>query len=269
MTAPISATRLAVVTGAVGGMGTACAIRLAADGWSMILCDLDPVRLATLAASLRVPGLTIDVLAASIADPDFSERLRAAIADRPLGAVIHSAGLSPTMGSAEQIMAVNYDATARLVTLVRPRMLPGSCTVLIASSAGYAVTQGDILAAIDAIPDGGAGASLLPFAQGSSGYAYSISKKGVHRMVERQAKAFGELGARIMSISPGLIDTPMGRAEQKAHPQMEKMLEMTPLGRYGTSDEIAKVALFLCSPGASYLTGSDIKVDGGVLAAMS
>ena len=222
-----------------------------------------------MAAPLRAPGARIDLLAGSIAAADFSERLLAAIADRPLGAVIHTAGLSPTMGSAEQIMAVNYDATARLVALVRPRMAAGSCAVLIASSSAYATTQPDVLAAIDAIPQDGDGASLLPFADGSAGYAYSISKRGVLRMVERQATGFGKRGARIMSISPGLIDTPMGRAEQRAHPQMDAMLARTPLGRYGTSDEIAKVALFLCSPGASFVSGSDIKVDGGVLAAMS
>ena len=71
-----------------------------------------------------------------------------------------------------------------------------------------------------------------------------------------------------MSISPGLIDTPMGRAEQKAHPQMDLMLANTPLGRYGLGDEIAKVAVFLCSNGASFVTGSDVKVDGGVLGTM-
>ena len=261
--------RLAIVTGAVGGMGSACAARLAADGWSMILCDIDSIRLEALAAPLRAPGLAIDLLAGSIADADFPDRLLTAIADRPIGAVIHTAGLSPTMGSAEQIMAVNYDATARLVTLIRPSVLPGSCTVLIASSSGYSTTDPGILAAIDAIPEDGDGNSLLAFANGSSGYAYSISKKGVLRMVERQAAAFGRRGARIMSISPGLIDTPMGRSEQKAHPQMDKMLAISPLGRYGTSDEIAKVALFLCSPAASFLSGSDIKVDGGVLAALS
>jgi NAD(P)-dependent dehydrogenase (short-subunit alcohol dehydrogenase family) len=262
-------TRLAIVTGATGGMGSACAHRFAADGWSMILCDLHEARLRTLAAPLHAPGLQIDLLAADVASAEFPARLAQIIGDRPIGAVVHTAGLSPTMGSPEQIMGVNYDASVRLVTLIRDRMARGSCAVLIASSAGHSTTQPDILAAIEAIPDGGDGTSLLPFASGSSGYSYSISKRAVQRLVERQAMAFGKQGARIMSISPGLIDTPMGRAEQKAHPQMDQMLAVTPLGRYGTSDEIARVALFLCSSGASFLSGSDIKVDGGVLAAMS
>jgi NAD(P)-dependent dehydrogenase (short-subunit alcohol dehydrogenase family) len=260
---------LAIITGAAGGMGSACAHRFAADGWSMILCDLDEERLRTLAAPLHAPGLQIDLLAANVASEEFLPRLAKMIGNRPIGAVVHTAGLSPTMGTPEQIMAVNYDASVRLVALIRHRMATGGCAVLIASSSGYATTQPEVLAAIDAIPDDGDGSSLLPFAGGSSGYSYSISKKAVQRLVERQAMAFGKQGARIMSISPGLIDTPMGRAEQKAHPQMDQMLSVTPLGRYGTSDEIAKVALFLCSSGSSFLSGSDIKVDGGVLASMS
>ncbi len=269
MATAILSPKLALITGAAGGMGSACAQRFAADGWSMILCDLGEERLKTLAAPLQAPGLQIDLLAGNVASSEFLTRLTGIIGDRPIGAVVHTAGLSPTMGTAEEIMAVNYDASVRLVALVRPRMATGSCAVLIASSSGYATTQPEILAAIDAIPDDGNGTSLLPFANGSSGYSYSISKKAVQRLVERQAMAFGKQGARIMSISPGLIDTPMGRAEQKAHPQMDQMLKVTPLGRYGTSDEIAKVALFLCSSGSSFLSGSDIKVDGGVLAAMS
>jgi NAD(P)-dependent dehydrogenase (short-subunit alcohol dehydrogenase family) len=262
-------TGVAIVTGAAGGMGVACVNRLAADGWSMILCDIDPSRLEAIASPLRDGGLAIDILAGSIADAGFGDRLEAAIAGRSIGAVIHTAGLSPTMGTAEQIMAVNYDATARLVALIRPRMAANSCAVLIASSSGYGTTQPEVLAAIDAIPDDGDGASLLPFADGSSGYAYSISKKGVQRMVERQAMAFGQRGARIMSISPGLIDTAMTQAEQKVHPQMDQMLLKTPLGRYGAPDEIAKVAVFLCSSAASFVSGSDIKVDGGLLGAMN
>lgn len=264
-----ASTRLAIVTGASGGMGSASVTRLAEQGWSLILCDVDPARLESVAAPLHMPGIRIDLLAASIADGDFSQKLVALIDGRPVGALIHTAGLSPTMGTADEIWAVNYDATVHLVELVRPRMVAGGCAVLIASSSGYAVTQPEVLGAIDAIPAGGDSTSIRPLASSSPGAAYSVSKRAVIRLVERQAAAFGAVGARVMSISPGLIDTAMGRAEQKAHPQMDAMLAKTPLGRYGTGDEIAAVAVFLCSPGASFLSGSDIKVDGGVLAAMS
>ena len=258
---------VAIVTGAAGGMGAPSATRLAAQGWPLILCDISAERLEALATPLRADGGRVEILAGNIADPGFPSALLAMLGERPIGAVIHTAGLSPTMGDAAKIFEVNYDATVRLVTAIRPRMLAGACAVLIASSSGYAVASPATDAMLDAIPLDGDSTSLRAVAT-NPGHAYSLSKRGVHRMVERQSAGFGARGARIMSISPGLIDTAMGRAEAKAHPIMNKMLDNTPLGRYGTGDEIASVAVFLCSPDASFVTGSDIKVDGGVLGAM-
>jgi NAD(P)-dependent dehydrogenase (short-subunit alcohol dehydrogenase family) len=258
---------VAVVTGAAGGMGSASAARLAAQGWELILCDISTKRLRETAAPLLEAAQSIEILAVNIADPTFPAALLALLGDRPIGALIHTAGLSPTMGDAAQIFAVNYDGTSRLLEAVRPRMMEGACAVLIASSSGYAVASPETDAMIDAIPRGGDSSSLLKIAS-NPGHAYSLSKRGVQRMVEQQAMAFGKRKARIMSISPGLIDTSMGRAEAKAHPIMEEMRNKTPLARYGTADEIASVAVFLCSPDASFVTGSDIKVDGGVLAVM-
>jgi NAD(P)-dependent dehydrogenase (short-subunit alcohol dehydrogenase family) len=258
---------VAIVTGAAGGMGSASAARLAALGWPLILCDISAERLEGIAVSLRKPGQPVEILSGNIADATFPAALLSLLGDRQIGALIHTAGLSPTMGDAAQILAVNYDATSRLVEAARPRMLEGACAVLIASSSGYSAMSPANDAAIDAIPPGGTSASLLKMAS-NPGHAYSLSKRGVQRMVERQATAFGERKARIMSISPGLIDTAMGRAEAKTHPIMAEMRNKTPLGRYGTADEIASVAAFLCSPDASFVTGSDIKVDGGVLAVM-
>jgi NAD(P)-dependent dehydrogenase (short-subunit alcohol dehydrogenase family) len=258
---------VAIVTGAAGGMGSASAARLAAQGWPLILCDISAERLEDIAVTLRKSGQPVEILSGNIAGPAFPAALLALLGDRPIGAVIHTAGLSPTMGDAAQILAVNYDGTSRLVEAVRPRMLEGACAVLIASSSGYSAVSPEIDAVLDAIPPGGNSSSLLKIAS-NPGHAYSLSKRGVQRMVERQAMAFGERKARIMSISPGLIDTSMGRAEAKVHPIMAEMRNKTPLGRYGTADEIASVAVFLCSPDASFVTGSDIKVDGGVLAVM-
>jgi NAD(P)-dependent dehydrogenase (short-subunit alcohol dehydrogenase family) len=259
---------VAIVTGAAGGMGSATAAVLAREGWPLILVDISAERTEAVAAPLRAQGAAVEVLAGDVSARGFIDEFAALLGDRPIGAVVHTAGLSPTMGDAARIFAVNYDATARLVELIRPRMVPGSCAVLISSSSAYESNSPDIEAAIKAIGPGGTSATLLPLVQGNSGYAYMVSKRGVQLIVEQQAPAFGALGARIMSISPGLIDTSMGRQEQKAHPQMDTMLQKTPLGRYGVSEEIATVAAFLVSPAASYVSGSDIKVDGGVIAAM-
>jgi NAD(P)-dependent dehydrogenase (short-subunit alcohol dehydrogenase family) len=259
---------VAIVTGAAGGMGSAAAIRLAMAGHDLILCDMDVARLETFAGVLRVAGAHAEVLAGNIAHADFPGELIRVLGERAISAVVHSAGLSPTRGDAATVFAVNYDASIRLLRVVQPRMAAGACAVLIASSAGYSAARPEIDAAIDALGMSDDSGPLHAIAGDNSGYAYSVSKRGVHRMVEKQAALFGTRGARIMSISPGLIDTQMGRDEKKAHPIMDEMRKATPLQREGTADEIAAVAAFLCSAGASFVTGSDVKVDGGVIAAM-
>lgn len=258
---------VAVVTGAAGGMGSAAAEQLQAKGWPLLLCDLNEARLDARARSLRDAGGQVEILAGDLADPAFPARLTAALGERQVGALIHTAGLSPTMGDAARILAVNYDATVRLVEAVRPRMAEGGCAVLISSSSAYMVKSAEVDAALDALKPGEDSSSLVAFAATPQA-AYPISKRAVIRLVAREAKAFGERKARIASISPGLIDTEMGRAEKAVSPQMEGLLAATPLGRLGLGEEIASVAVFLCSPAAAYVSGCDIPVDGGMLGAL-
>jgi NAD(P)-dependent dehydrogenase (short-subunit alcohol dehydrogenase family) len=258
---------VAVVTGATGGMGSATAREMAGQGWSLILCDLDADRLEGVAGPLREGDRSVEILAADCSDKAFPGQLIEKLSGRPIGALVHTAGLSPTMADAARILAVNYDASVRLTDAVLPHMARGACAVLIASSSGYDARElgfDDRITALGASDDS---SPLLEIAT-NSGFAYMLSKRGVQMLVERMSPAFGVRGARIMSISPGLIDTAMGRAEQKAHPQMDVMLQKTPLGRYGSGEEIATVAAFLCSQAASFVSGSDIKVDGGVLAVL-
>jgi NAD(P)-dependent dehydrogenase (short-subunit alcohol dehydrogenase family) len=257
---------IAVVTGAAGGMGAAVAERLAA-GWPLLLSDLDASRLEPIAAKFRAGGRSAQILAGDIADPSYPARLTAALAGADIGVFIHTAGLSPTMADAERILKVNFDATARLVEAVRPRMAKGGCAVLIASSAAHMVKSDEIDRALTEAVAARNSAVLLPLAPRPE-MAYPISKRAVIRLVAHEATAFGERGARIVSISPGLIDTAMTRAEQTASEQMKPLLARTPLGRLGTADEIASVAIFLCSTDASYMCGCDIRVDGGMLASL-
>lgn len=256
---------VAIVTGGAGGMGQACAARLAEQGWPLILCDLREPGLVAVRAGLVDKAPSVEILAGDIADPAFPDRLLSLVGDRPIGALIHTAGLSPTMADADRIFTVNYDATVRLVEAVKPKMAAGGCAVLIASCSAYMISAPEVDAAINRLKTGEDSASLRPMAPGPEA-AYPISKRAVIRLAAREAPAFGARGARIVCISPGLIDTGMGRAEAAQSSQMQTMLDHTPLQRLGEADEIATAAVFLCSPGASFITGIDIPVDGGVLA---
>ena len=86
-------------------------------------------------------------------------------------------------------------------------------------------------------------------------------------MVEQRAKRWGLMGARLLTLSPGLIATPRGLAIME-NPNIKGMLQAAAIERLGYPDEIATVVEFLASEGASYITGTDILVDGGMLAAM-
>jgi len=263
MTQTMRAVGVAIITGAAGGIGSACVTRLAEAGWPLILCDISLPRLEERAAPLRAAGQSVEVLAGDMSDPAILAQLGEMIGERQVGAVVHTAGLTPTMADAARIMQVNYDVSAQLVELVRPRMAEGGCVVLTASSSAYFVGSPEIDAAIAALTSDDS-SSLMPFAV-SPEMAYPISKRAVIGLVRREAEGFGARNARIVSISPGLIDTAAARAEAAASPQVEMMRLKTPLRRFGAPDEIASVAAFLCSAAASFISGRDIPVDGGML----
>lgn len=108
--------RIAVVTGATGGMGTATATALSGAGWKdLLICDLDAGKLETLASSLRSTGAKVAILAGDVSDPVFPDRMVGALGEKQIGAVVHMAGISPRMAEAERILEVNLGATIRLV----------------------------------------------------------------------------------------------------------------------------------------------------------
>lgn len=252
-----------VVIGAASGMGAAVARRLVARGNRVLLADRDLAGVERLAAELAA-----EVQSCDLTSSDDLAALAAATGD--LGALVLTAGLSPTMGSGRLIYDVDIVGPARVLAAFAPLAGEGSVAVLFASMAGHLVPDD---AAIDDVLDRPLDPSFLDDLAAAGipvedpSFAYALSKRAVIRMVRREAKAWGGRGARLLSLSPGIIDTPMGRAEDEAQPVMADMVAGSALGRMIAADEVAAVADFLVSPAAAALTGTDVLVDGGAVAA--
>lgn len=267
--------RVSVITGAGGDMGLAVARRLQAEGELLLLLERDEDRLARAAEQLAgTSARPPETLVCDLTDPAaLGEAARRAEALGSLRALVHTAGLSPTMGSGERIYAVNLVATARLLQAFLPLSQTGSAAVLVASQAGHFARGGAGPALLEVL-DAPLAPDLIPKLRTldpdlfDPRAAYGYSKLGVIRLAVRAAPAWGARGARIVSLSPGIVDTGMGRQEYAAQPLMKTMVERTPLGRMGDAAEIAAVAAFLVSDAASFITGTDLLVDGGSTEAM-
>lgn len=253
-----------VVIGAGSGMGAAVARLLAGRPNRLLLADRDRAAVDALAAELggQVAAAPCDITDdASVAD--------LATNAGSLGALVVTAGLSPNMADGRRITEVNLIGLDRVVRAFEPSLAAGSVGVCFASMAAAMVPSDP---AVDAILDNPDSPTLLDElgALGlleHSGIAYAVSKRGVIRLVERRAAVWGRKGARLVSVSPGVIDTPMGRLEDSNEPAMAGMVSASALEREGRPEELAAVVAFLISDAASFITGTDVLVDGGAVAA--
>jgi NAD(P)-dependent dehydrogenase (short-subunit alcohol dehydrogenase family) len=266
-------TAVQVVIGA-GSIGQAIARRTGA-GKHVLLADFSETNLQNATTALQDAGHTVSTQRVDVSDTESVRALAQAAAG--LGdvvQVISTAGVSPVQAPAEAVLAVDLYGTAVVLEEFGTVIAPGGAGVHISSMAGHmpppldpetahalAFTPVEELLALPV---------LAPDAVPNSGAAYAISKQANHLRVQAAAVPWGDRGARVNCISPGIILTPLARDEMSG-PGAEgyqRMIEVSAAGRVGTADEVATAAAFLLGPDAGFITGTDLLIDGGVIAAL-
>jgi NAD(P)-dependent dehydrogenase (short-subunit alcohol dehydrogenase family) len=263
-----------VITGGTGGMGLACA-RALADRGRLLLVDLREDLLDQARKALGAQGAVVDTLPCDVT----SATDVAAVADRVrelgrLRCLVHTAGVSPEMADAATVLDVDLAGSVRITDAFFPLVNPGCSAILIGSIAGYS----DVPAAVEPLLDDPLADGFLAAVEQALGQpldsatAYVLAKRGVTRLAERLATPWGKTGGRTVAISPGLIDTPMGRLELDRQSIIPVMIEVTPVKRPdrplpGRPEDIAATVAFLESDAAAFISGCDIRVDGGLVGA--
>ncbi|GAB3494693.1 SDR family oxidoreductase [Nocardiopsis coralliicola] len=259
----------------VGGMGELIAQRQGA-GKTLLLADFNEEALAGAADRLRGGGFTVRTHPVDVGDPDSVAALAAAAgAAGDVVQVVHTAGLSPVQAPVEAILRVDLLGVALVLEEFAPVLAPGAAGLVIASMAGHFAAGRFPAEAEQALAAAPARELLeLPVAQPGAlpdaGAAYSLAKRANQLRVAAASTAWGARGARVNSISPGVVATPMGQEELagESGAGMRAMIAASGTGRVGTPSDIADAAAFLLGPAASFITGTDLLVDGGVVAAV-
>jgi NAD(P)-dependent dehydrogenase (short-subunit alcohol dehydrogenase family) len=261
-----------VILVGAGSIGQAIARRVSA-GKHIVLADLRSENANAAAEVLRDAGFEV-----STATVDVSERESVrALVETASGAgeitgLIHAAGVSPSQASPANILAVDLYGTALILEEVGNVITSGGSGVVIASQSGHrlrALTAGENAALATTPADKLLDLPMLqPSVVTDSLNAYQLAKRGNSLRVMAEAVRWGKRGARINTISPGIIFTPLARDELSG-PRGDgyrRMIELCPVGRGGTPDEVGTVGALLMGANGSFITGSDFLMDGGVTA---
>lgn len=263
--------KICVITGGGSGMGFAAA-KIMGKNYYIIICGRNTEKLEAAVNELKVEGVQAEAYPCDVSDMTSVEKLASySKAKGIVSAVIHAAGMSPHMGDAKTIMEVNALGTIHINNAFHKVMEEGSCLIDVSSMSAYLIpklvmpvglykySRNDpekfmrkMMRRIKFYPE-----------KYQSGIAYGISKNFVIWYAKQDAARFGDIGARVLSVSPGNFDTPMGEIEKE---EASSYVKFCAVKRAGRVEEIADLFAFCVSESAGYLTGVDILCDGGLVA---
>ncbi|WP_433868768.1 SDR family NAD(P)-dependent oxidoreductase [Saccharopolyspora sp. CA-218241] len=231
--------RTVVVTGAGGGMGRAEALALAAEGASVLVTDID---LAAAESAAAEGGDRCRAHHLDVTDPDGWQELATAL-DGPLHGLVNNAGISFRAGIAEtsvadwhRVLEVNLSSVFYGMKFLYPALAPGASVVNVSSIAGML---------------------------GYFSATYGTTKWAVRGLSKVGSLELADRGVRVNSVHPGLVDTPLLHSGDPRF--VEESLRSVPAGRLATPEEVARAVAFLLSDDASYINGTELVVDGGLV----
>jgi NAD(P)-dependent dehydrogenase (short-subunit alcohol dehydrogenase family) len=266
--------RVSVITGGAGGMGLATA-KIVGRDHAVVLCDVSRDRLDQAATTLQDLGIIPTVVHCDVTDRRAVDRLfETASGVGDIASVIHTAGVSRSMGGADYVMRTNALGTLNVGEAFFGTADDGAAIVNVASMAAHMLPESLIpttsfplaLQDRDAFTDEMTSACGTMPVEARSGFAYAVSKSFVRWYSTSQAERFNGRGLRIVSVAPGSVDTEMGKLEAQAG--AGAMVTDFAVPRWGKAEEMADLLAFCASDKARYLTGTDILNDGGVIASM-
>ncbi len=241
--------KIALITGGSRGIGAACVRAFAEDGYSVVfLYNRSEEKAQSLVRTLRAEGRDVAAYHCDLSDP---ARVRATLSDilriyHRIDALVNCAGIAHiglftdmTEEEWDHLFAVNV----RSAFSVTKAVLPG----MISEQKGSIVNVSSMWGEVGA----------------SCEVAYSATKAALIGMTKALAKEVGPSGVRVNCVTPGVIDTDMNA--QLTDDDRAALADETPLGRIGDAAEVAKTILFLCSEGASFITGQVVGVSGGLV----
>ena len=247
--------KVALITGAAGGIGKVAAERFAGEGAKVMVADVTDDAGEATAASIRDAGGEAAYVRADVSDPADAERMVASAVDRfgRLDVLYNNAGIMHAAD--ESVLTTPEDVWDRTIDINLKGVFLGcryGIPAMLESGGGSIINVASFVALMGAaVPQ----------------IAYTASKGGVLAMTREIAVEFARRGIRANALCPGPIETPLTGQILDTPEKRNRRLVHIPVGRFGRAEEIAEAALFLASDESSLMTGAALVVDGGITAA--